>query len=121
MFNETSDKIDLLLLATKLIEKVPDATNAKQHYQAVLKNKNKKSVKRSKITTQQPKAIEKPNITELESVFTEHPKNFGKLSKTIRQAEKVSQVGSDKNSNSSLYSETKELKIFLIKEMQKCL
>ena len=33
----------------------------------------------------------------------------------------VSQVGSDKNSNSSLYSETKELKIFLIKEMQKCL
>ena len=78
-------------------------------------------MKRSKITTQQPKAIENPNITDLKSVFIEHPKIFGKLSKTIRQAEKVSQVGSDKNSNSSLYNETKKLKIFLIKEMQKCL
>ena len=82
-------------------------------------------MKRSKTTTQQPKAIENPNITDLKSVFIEHPKIFGKLSKTIRQAEKVSQVGSlyseTKNSNSSLYSETKELKIFLIKEMQKCL
>ena len=53
-------------------------------------------MKRSKITTQQPKAIENPNITDLKSVFIEHPKIFGKLSKTIRQAEKVSQVGSDK-------------------------
>ena len=30
-------KKDLLFLATKLIEKMPDATNAKQYYQIYLK------------------------------------------------------------------------------------
>ena len=34
-------KRDLLLLAIKLIEKIPDATNAKQNYQSYLKRKNK--------------------------------------------------------------------------------
>ena len=34
-------KKDLLLLATKLIEKVADASNAKKYYQTFLKNKNK--------------------------------------------------------------------------------
>ena len=33
-------KKDLLVLATKLIEKTPDATNAKQCYQSYLKIKN---------------------------------------------------------------------------------
>ena len=36
---------DLLLLATKLIEKIPDASNAKEYYQSFLKNKNKTLVK----------------------------------------------------------------------------
>ena len=42
-------KKDLLLLATKLIEKITDATNTKQQYQTFLKKKNKKLVKQSKI------------------------------------------------------------------------
>ena len=37
-------KKDLLLLATKLIEKIPDPHNAKEHYQSFVK-KNTKSVK----------------------------------------------------------------------------
>ena len=37
----------------------------------------------------------------------EHPKTSHKLSKTLRQAEKVSQVDSGKRSNTLLYSESK--------------
>ena len=33
-------KKDLLLLATKLIEKIPDGTSAKKYYQLYLKRKN---------------------------------------------------------------------------------
>ena len=43
-------KKDLLLLAIILIEKIPDATNAKQNYQSYLKRKNTKLVRRSNIT-----------------------------------------------------------------------
>ena len=34
----------LLLLAIKLIEKIPDATNAEQNYQSYLKRKNKHKI-----------------------------------------------------------------------------
>ena len=47
----------LLFLASKLIKKIPDASNSKEHYQFFLKNENKKSVKLSKIITQQPKFL----------------------------------------------------------------
>ena len=43
-------KKDLLLLAIILIEKIPDATNAKQNHQSYLKRKNTKLVRRSNIT-----------------------------------------------------------------------
>ena len=33
---------NLLLLATKLIEKIPDTPNAKEHYELFTRNKNKK-------------------------------------------------------------------------------
>ena len=36
---------DLLLFPNKLIEKVPDPRNAKEHYESFLKKKNRKSVK----------------------------------------------------------------------------
>ena len=36
---------DLLFLADKLIEKVSDPHNAKEHYQSFLRKKNRKSVK----------------------------------------------------------------------------
>ena len=47
-------------------------------------------VKQSKITTQQPKPFKKPNIVDVKSVTTEHPRTSCKLFKTIRQTEKVS-------------------------------
>ena len=58
-------KQDLQLIETKLMEKIPDATNAKQYYQSCLhkteentkkntKEKNIKLFKRSKIVTEQP-------------------------------------------------------------------
>ena len=35
-------RIDLLLLAYKLIEKVPDTRNAKEHFELFLRKKNRK-------------------------------------------------------------------------------
>ena len=73
-----------------------------------MRRKNIKSVKRSKIVTQQVKAIENPNIVDIKAVIIEHPKTSHKLSKTIRQAGNVSQEITDKSSNSPLDSETKK-------------
>ena len=42
---------DLLSLANKLIEKIPDPRNAKEHYQSFIRKKTTKSVKPSKIIT----------------------------------------------------------------------
>ena len=44
-------KTDLSLLASKLIEKIPDSCHAKEHYQLVIKKKNAKSVKQSETIT----------------------------------------------------------------------
>ena len=66
--------------------------------------KNINSVKQSEIITYQPKAFEKPDIVYIKSVIIEYPKTSHKLSKTLEQAEKVSQVGS----NTSLYSDKKK-------------
>ena len=92
-------KKDLLSLANKLIRNIPDPRNATEHYQSLLINKNRKSLKQSQVISNQPKTFQNPNITDTKSVITEHPKTSNKLSKAIRQAEKV---GSD----SSLYSDT---------------
>ena len=46
---------DLLLLANKLIEKVPDPRNAKEHCESFLRKKNRKSVKQSEIIIYQAK------------------------------------------------------------------
>ena len=94
----------MLSLATKLTANIPDPRNAKVHYQSFIRKKNAKSVKQSKLITYQLKTFENPNI-DIKPVITEHPKTSHKLSKTIRQAEKV-------GSNSSLYSDTKKGKIF---------
>ena len=83
----------MLLFANKLIEQIPDSFNAKEHYQSFIRKKNTKSVKQSKIITQKPKTFENPNIVDIKLVIIEHLKTSHKLSKTIRQAEKVSQVG----------------------------
>ena len=94
-------KKDLLLLASKLIGKIPDARNAKEDNQSFTGNKNKNSVKQSEIITYQPKAFENLNIVGVRPVITEHPNPSHKLCKTVRQAEKV-------DSNSSLYSDIKK-------------
>ena len=69
----------------------------KKHYELFLRKKNRKLVKQSEIITYQPKTFDNVDTT---SVITEHPKTSLKLSKTIRQVEKVS-------SSSSLYSDIK--------------
>ena len=63
---------DLLWLVSKLIEKIPDPCNAKEHFQLFLRKKNRKSVKQSEISTYQPKSFENPNIVNIKSVITEH-------------------------------------------------
>ena len=99
-------KKNLLLLSNKLVEKLTDPQNAKEHYQSFLRKKNIKSVKKSKIITYQTK---NPNIFDINSVIIEHSKNLHKLSETIRKDEKV-------GSNNSLYSDTKISEHFLNKK-----
>ena len=97
----------MLLLTNKLTEKI-------EHYQSFVRNKTTKSGKKLKIITYQPKTFENPNIAEIKPVIIEHPKMSHELSKTIRQAEKLSQA----SYNSSLYSNTKKkIKIFWTKKM----
>ena len=80
----------------------------KKFYQSYLKKKvNAKLSNQSKLITQQPKTFENSNIVDTKLVIIEHPETSRKLSKTIRKAEKVFEVGSGESSNSPLYSETK--------------
>ena len=73
------------MLATKLTEKISDTCNAKEKYQSILKKKNAKLMKRTKVITHQQKPRESPNIIDIKSVTIEHQKNSYKLSKTIKQ------------------------------------
>ena len=57
-------KKDLLLLANKLIEKIPDPRNAKEHHQAFIK-KTQTQKKTIKKITYQPKTFENPNIIDV--------------------------------------------------------
>ena len=58
-------KRDLLLLANKLTEKIPDPCNAKEYDQSFIRKENTKSVKQSEIIAYQPKTFENPNIVDL--------------------------------------------------------
>ena len=94
-------KKDLLLLAMKLLRKNPDAINAKAYYLSYLKKKSTKLVKRSKINTQQQKALENQDILDIKTVIIKHSKTSHKLSKAISQTGKVSKVsGPHKKFNS---------------------
>ena len=72
-------------------QKNPDAINAKAYYQSYLKRKSTKLVKRSKINTQQRKALENQNILDINQVIIKHPKTSHKFSQVS---------GPGKNSNS---------------------
>ena len=52
--------------------------------------------------TQQSKTFGNPNIADIKSLTMEHPKTSHTSSKTIRQAEKIFQIGSGKSPNSPL-------------------
>ena len=75
-FNKTSGKEDSQLFATKLTEKISDPCNAKEHYQPFIRKQNTKSVIQTMIITQQPKNVENPNIVDIKSPITEHPKRY---------------------------------------------
>ena len=62
-----------------------------------MKRTSTELLKRSKINTQQPKKLENQKTVDIKSVFIEHPKTLRKLSKAIREAEKVSlEIGAGK-------------------------
>ena len=103
--------------ATKLTEKIPDPSTAKEYYNSYLKRKNTKSVKQEKIITQQLKAIENPNIVDIKPVNIKHPKTSYKLPKTIRQAEKIRKIRKNmykKILSIKKYDEEKYVDLFLI-------
>ena len=70
---------DLLLLASKLIEKAPDPCNAKEHYQSFLRKKNRKLIKQSEIITHQLKHFENSNADDIISDITEGSKTLYKF------------------------------------------
>ena len=63
-----------MLLDNKLIEKIPDPRDSKEHYQLFMRKKNTKSVKQSKIIIYQTKTLENLNIADIKSFITENPK-----------------------------------------------
>ena len=58
-------KKDLLLLANKLIEKISDLHNFKEHYRSFIRKNPAKSVKQLEIITYQPKTFENPNVVDI--------------------------------------------------------
>ena len=82
-------KRDLLLLVNKLMKSIPDPRNAKECYQSFIRKTTRKPAKQSEIITYQLKTFENPNTVNIKSIIKEHRKTSHKLSKTIRQAEKV--------------------------------
>ena len=52
-------------LKKRLIEKMPDPLNAKEHYHPFIRKKNTKLVKQSEIITYQPKSFQNPNIVDI--------------------------------------------------------
>ena len=71
------------------MDKIPDPCNTKEHYESFIKNKNTKSVKRSKLITYQPKIFQNRNIADIKWVLTDYRKTSHNLSKALRQTEKV--------------------------------
>ena len=112
-------KKDLLLFATNLIERVPDLSNTKEWFQFHLKWKKYKIGEKIKINYSTTKIFRKIIYCWHEISFYRTSKNLNcKLSKTIKQAGKVSQVnGNEKDSTSSYTAKQKKLKIFLMKRL----
>ena len=76
------------------------------------RKKNRKPVKQLKIITYQQKTFQNPDIVDIKSVITKHPKTSHNFSKTMRKGEKV-------DSKISLYSDTKKSETFSNKKSVK--
>ena len=70
----------------KIIEKIPNPCDTREHYQSFIRKKNTKSVKLSEIVTYQPETFGNPTIDDIKSVIKNYPKPSHKLPKTIRHA-----------------------------------
>ena len=81
-FSKESSFIEWNAWKKKLIEKIPYPCNAKEHYQSFIRKKNTKS----ETSTSIPKTFD---TVDIKSIITEHLKTSHKLSKIIRQVEKV--------------------------------
>ena len=73
-----------MLLGSKLIEKILDPCNSKEHYESFTRKKdnNTKLIKQSKIITYQTKTFENPNIVDKKSLLQNIQKihiNYPKL------------------------------------------
>ena len=75
-----------------------------------MNRKNTKLIKQPKITFQQPKTIENPNIVDIKSVNIEYPKTLNRVSKSMGQAKKVSQISCAGKKFDSLYIVKKKKK-----------
>ena len=73
----------------------------------------RKLLEQPKITSQQLKNMKTSNNVDIKSVIIQYSKILHKLSKNIRQVEKVSQIGVGKGSNSHSYSERKKNYFFV--------
>ena len=73
------------IVREQINKKIRDPRNAKEHYQSFIRKKNTKS----ETITYQPKTFEKPNIFDVKSVITEHPKCLHKLANNLKHAERV--------------------------------
>ena len=86
-----------IIIFTQVNKKIPDPSNTKKYCESYLKRTSTELLKRSKINTRQPKKLENQKTVDIKSVFIEHPKTSRKLSKAIREAEKVSlEIGAGK-------------------------
>ena len=74
-----------MLLANKLIKKLPNPRNAKEHYQSFIRKKSRKSVKQSEIVTYQPKTFD---TVDIKSFITESSKNFISIIQDHRKGRK---------------------------------
>ena len=70
-----------MLLANKLIEKIPDPCDGKEHYPSFIRKKNKIS-ETSRNNYLSTKTFENPNIVDIKSMITEHLKISYKIYKT---------------------------------------
>ena len=84
------EKKDLLLFGTKLIVKILDISNGKEHYKFIWGKNPTKLLKRSKIVAQKLKAIENTNTVAVKSAVIEYSETSHKSSETKRKVEKVS-------------------------------